>query len=174
MKTFAVVTLAVALSSSAIAAPETGTVTGHMTVNGKTIKFNHVYASARPNARDTTKTDIHVIVSDVAISDADLASSTNRENLATAGKLHAMELILGADPMGHPGKYPLQNDIYDSAFNGSQQPMRLIGTDEFETKTDDGKTIAGRHSMSSPHKFSDIGNGVVFQDDVTFSASITR
>jgi hypothetical protein len=50
--------------------------------------------------------------------------------------------------------------------------MRLQGLDAFETKTDDGTTIAGRHSMPSPHTFGDIGNRVTFQDDVTFSAPV--
>jgi hypothetical protein len=51
--------------------------------------------------------------------------------------------------------------------------MRLSGLDTFETKTDDGKVIAGRHFMESPHKFGDIGNNVTFQDDVTFTVPIT-
>jgi hypothetical protein len=172
MKMCVILVLALGLSSPAVSAAEPGKVTGQMMVNGKTFKLTHVYASARPGSRDKKQVEIRVILSDVAISAEDLASSSNREKLATAGKLHAMELLLGADPMGHPGKYPLSNDIYDAAFNGAQQPMRLIGLDTFETKTDDGKTIAGRHSMSSPHKFSDIGNGVTFQDDVTFSAPV--
>jgi hypothetical protein len=82
-----------------------------------------------------------------------------------------MELLLGEDPTGDPGKRALSNDIYDAAFNGS---IRLIGYDTFEMKTDDGKTIAGRHSMASPHKFSDTGKGVTFQDDVTFSAPLAH
>jgi hypothetical protein len=68
----------------------------------------------------------------------------------------------------------MSNDIYDSAFTTAQQPMRLSGLDTFETKTDDGKTIAGHHFMESPHKFSDIGNNVTFQDDVTFTAAIAQ
>ena len=174
MKICVIVMLALGLSLSAFSEAEPGKVTGQMMVNGKTFKLTHVYASARPGRSDKKQVEIRVILSDVPISDEDLANAGNREKLATAGKLHAMELMLGADPMGHPGKYPLSNDIYDAAFNGAQQPMRLIGLDEFETKTDDGKTIAGRHFMASPHKFSDIGNGVTFQDDVTFSAPLTR
>ena len=50
--------------------------------------------------------------------------------------------------------------------------MRLTGLAVFETKTDDGKTIAGRHFMASPFNFGDMGNGVTFQDDVTFSAPV--
>lgn len=174
MKICVIVMLALGLSLPAFSEAELGKVTGHMMINGKTIKLTHVYASARPGSRDKKQVEIRVILSDVAISAEDLANAGNREKLATAGKLHAIELILGADPMGHPGKYPLSNDIYDAAFNGAQQPMRLQGLDEFETKTDDGKTIAGRHFMSSPHKFSDMGNGVTFQDDVTFSAPVAQ
>lgn len=174
MKICFVVLLALTLSSPAVSAADPGTVTGRMVVNGKTYKLTHVYATAMPGRSDKKKVEIRVILSDVPISAEDLASAKNREALATDGKLHAMELLLGDDPMGHPGKIALYNDIYDAAFNGSQQPMRLGGDDQFETKTDDGKTIAGRHSMPSPHNFRDMGNGVVFQDDVTFSAPVTQ
>jgi hypothetical protein len=174
MKICCAVLLALTLSSSAVSAAEPGTVTGKMVVNGKTVKLAYVYATAMPGRSDKKKIEIRVILSDVPISADDLASAKNREALATAGKLHAMELLLGDDPMGHPGKIALYNEIYDAAFNGSQQPMRLTGDDRFETKTDDGKTIAGRHSMASPHNFRDMGNGVVFQDDVTFSAPVAR
>lgn len=174
MKICCVVLLALGLSSPVVSPAEQGTVTGQMVVNGKTVKLTHVYASARPGRSDKKKVEILVILSDVPISDEDLANAGNREKLATAGKLHAMELLLGEDPMGHPGKFPLYNDIYDAAFNGSQQPMRLQGLDTFETKTDDGKTIAGRHFMASPNKFGDMGNGVTFQDDVTFSAPVVH
>ncbi|HXH38398.1 MAG TPA: hypothetical protein VNN08_07200 [Thermoanaerobaculia bacterium] len=172
MKICFVMLLVLTLSSPAVSAADPGKVTGQMVVNGKVFKLTHVYASARPGRSDKKKVEILVILSDVEISAEDLASSSNREALATAGKLHAIELLLGDDPMGHPGKIALYNDIYDAAFNGAQQPMRLQGLDTFETKTDDGKTIAGRHSMPSPHKFSDIGNGVTFQDDVIFSAPV--
>jgi hypothetical protein len=174
MKIFIIALLALGLSSPAVSAAELGKVTGHMMINGKIVKLTHVYAFARPGSRDKKQVDILVILSDVPISDENLANAGNREKLATAGKLHAMELLLGADPMGHPGKFPFSNDIYDAAFNGSQQPMRLQGTDTFETKTDDGKTIAGRHWMASPINFGDIGNGVTFQDDVTFTAPVAR
>lgn len=153
-------------------AAEGETVTGQMVVNGKTVKFTHAYASTRPGQFDKKQVDIRVVLSNVPISAADLANAHNREKLATAGKLHSMELLLGADPMGHPGKYTIYKDIYDAAFNGSQQPMRLQGLDKFETKIDDGKTIAGRHSMPSPHTFSDVGKGITFQDDVTFSVPV--
>ncbi len=173
MKISSVVVLAIALSSSAISAAEQGKVTGQMVINGKTIKLTHVYASARPSRWDKKKVEIRVIVSDVPLGDEELASGSKREALANAGKLHAMELILADDPMGHPGKRAMSHDIYDSAFTTAQQPMRLSGLDTFETKTDDGKVIAGCHFLESPHKFSDIGNNVTFQDDMTFTAAIS-
>jgi hypothetical protein len=168
------VLLAIALASTAAYAAEPGNVTGHMVINGKTIRLTHVYASAEPSRWDKKKVEIRVILSDAALSDEELASGSKREALANAGKLHAMELILADDPMGHPGKRAMSNDIYDSAFTTAQQPMRLSGLDTFETKTDDGKVIAGHHFMESPHKFSDIGNNVTFQDDVTFTAPIAK
>jgi len=170
MKICCVVLLALGLSSPVVSASEQGNVTGQMVVNGKTVKLAHVYASARPGQRDKKQVEIRVILSDVPISDEDLAKAGNREALAAAGKLHAMELLLGEVP-SDPGKRALSNDIYDAAFNGW---IRLIDYDTFEMKTDDGKTIAGRHSMASPHKFSDTGKGVTFQDDVTFSAPLAH
>lgn len=170
MKVCCVVLLALGLSSPVVSAAEQGKVTGQMVVNVKTVKLAHVYASARPGQRDKKQVEIRVILSDMPISDEDLAKAGNREALAAAGKLHAMELLLGEVP-SDPGKRALSNDIYDAAFNGS---IRLIGYDTFEMKTDDGKTIAGRHSMASPHKFSDTGKGVTFQDDVTFSAPLAH
>src|ERR1700682_699387 len=115
MKICLIVMLALGLSLPAFSEADPGKVTGKMMVNGKTFKLTHVYASARPGSRDKKQVEIRVILSDVAISAEDLANSGNREKLATAGKLHAIELMLGADPMGHPGKYPLSNDIYDAA-----------------------------------------------------------
>jgi hypothetical protein len=170
MKVCCVVLLALGLSSPVVSAAEQGKVTGQMVVYEKTVKLTHVYASARPGQRDKKQVEIRVILSDVPISDEDLAKAGNREALAAAGKLHAMELLLGEVP-SDPGKRALSNDIYDAAFNGW---IRLIGYDTFEMKTDDGKTIAGRHSMASPHKFSDTGKGVTFQDDVTFSAPLAH
>ena len=170
MKVCCVVLLALALSSPVVSAAEQGKVTGQMVVYEKTVKLTHVYASARPGQRDKKQVEIRVILSDVPISDEDLAKAGNREALAAAGTLHAMELLLGEVP-SDPGKRALSNDIYDAAFNGW---IRLIGDDTFEMKTDDGKTIAGRHSMASPHKFSDTGKGVTFQDDVTFSAPLAH
>src|SRR5436190_23775762 len=145
--------LALAFFTSSVAAPQPGTATGRMVVNGKTYALAHAYAFARPGRLDKKQVEIRVVLSDAAIADVDLATPANLEALATAGRLHALELLLGADPMGHPGKRALQNDIYDAAFNGSQQPMRLGGLDEFETATDDGTTISGRHFMPSPHHF---------------------
>ena len=177
MKIHCLLLFVLVLSSTVASAAEEGKVTGQMVVNGKTIKFTHVYASMVPTEKGRSSLFtgvIRVIVSDVPISTAELANPTKRQELATAGKLHAMELLLADDPMGHPGKRALSNDIYDATFNGSQQPMRLAGLDDFETKTDDKKTIAGRHFMASPHKFSDVGKGVTFQDDVTFSAPIAH
>ncbi len=174
MKICCAVLLTLTLSPPAVFAADPGTVTGKMVVNGKTFKLTHVYATAMPGRSDKKKIEIRVILSDVPISADDLASSKTRETLATDGKLHAMELLLGDDPSGHPGKIALYNEIYDAAFNGSQQPMRLTGDDRFETKTDDGRTIAGHHSMPSPHNFRDMGNGVVFQDDVTFSVPVAQ
>jgi hypothetical protein len=172
MKMCFLVMFALGLSSPAVSAPKPGKVTGQMMINGKTYKLTHVYARAMPGSFDTKQTEIHVIVSDVAISAADLASEENRETLATDGKLHAMELVLEADPTGHSRKRVLFNDIYDAAFNALQQPMRLSGLAVFETKTDDGKTIAGRHFMASPHNFGGMADRVTFQDDVTFSAPV--
>src|SRR6266550_8492371 len=157
MKMYMIVMLVLGLSSPAVSAPAAGKVTGQMMVNGTAYKLTHVYARAVPDPFDERGVDIQVILSDVAISAEDRASEENREKLATAGKLHAMELLLGGDPIR-----PVFNDIYDAAFNGSQQPMRLTGLAKFETKTNNRKTIAGRHFMASAHNFGDMGNGVTF------------
>jgi hypothetical protein len=172
MKICVLVMLALGLSSPAVSAPKPGKVTGQMVINGKTYKLTHVYARAMPGSFDPKQVEIQVILSDVAISAEDLASEENLEQLATDGKLHAVALQLEADPTGHSRRRVLFNDIYDAAFNALQQPMRLSGLVVFETKMDNGKTIAGRHFMASPHSFGDAANRVTFQDDVTFSAPV--
>jgi hypothetical protein len=174
MQVCGVAWLALTLAIQPVAAPQAGAATGHMVVNGKTFALTHAYAVALPGRRDKTKVEIRVVLSDVAIADADLDAPAKVEALATSGRLHAMVLLLGDDPMGHPGKAPVYIDIYDAAFNGAQQPMRLQGQQEFETRVDERTTIAGRHFMPSSFTFSDIGNNVTFQDDVTFSATIGR
>ena len=174
MRISSVAWLGLALCMQAVSAGEHGAATGHMVVNGKTFALAHAYAFARPGRRDKTKVEIRVVLSDVAIADVDLDTPATLSALATSGRLHAIDLLVGDDPMGHPGKFPLYIDIYDAAFNGSQQPMRLQGQQEFETRIDDGTTIAGRHFIPLSFNFSDIGNNVTFQDDVTFTATVRR
>src|SRR4051812_38539537 len=104
--------LALAFVIPSVAAPQPGTATGRMVVNGRTFAIAHAYAFARPGRFDRTQVEIRVVLSDASVADVDLATPAHLEALAAAGRLHAMELRLGADPMGHPGKRALQNDIY--------------------------------------------------------------
>ena len=80
------------------AADAQDSVLGTFTVNGKTTRFNHVYATLEGSPRDPAEKYLILLVSDVPLAAADRAPGRLIE-LAKAGGLHALKLrwLSGAD-----------------------------------------------------------------------------
>lgn len=142
-------------------AGEEGKADGHMSVNGKVVKLSHAYARTDPGS-------LHVILTDVPLSDLDLAGFPDSViKTVNSGKLNALSLTIGAD-----GKGAVEfgdTDIYDSAFKYAWSPS-IKGKDKVELKTLDEKHVAGRGRTEKPLKFGETGD--VFDYNVSFSAPI--
>jgi len=146
-------TLALPVAVSAAEAKCDGT----LIVNGKTTKLSHVYAIAQPT--NSGGTFIHVIFSDVPISDKDLAlfpDILGKE--INDGKVHAIRLGLEGD-----GTFDA-TDIFDAAG----WPTTKEGN-KLELEKPDGKNIAGHLHLGKP--YTDPG-GTKWDYDIKFSAPL--
>ena len=88
------VAIALAVPSAVLAAD--GAAEGMLTVNGTTFPLKYAYASAKPGFFDKTKEDIHVLLSDVPLSDEQRADVFEIIHLARDGKAHVVEVVLDA------------------------------------------------------------------------------
>ncbi|MBZ5589717.1 MAG: hypothetical protein LAO05_14260 [Acidobacteriia bacterium] len=152
---FASLTLTLALPV-ALGAAE-ATCDGKLIVNGKTTKLSHVYAISQPTG--SGETFIHVIFSDVPISDKDLALFPDvllKE--INDGKVHAIRLGLEGN-----GTFDA-TDIFDAAG----WPTIKEGN-KLELEKSDGKNIAGHLHLGKP--YTDPG-GTKWDYDIKFSAPL--
>jgi hypothetical protein len=154
---FTLLLVLVFLCTSAAIAADTSKCDCKMIVKGKTTKLPYVYAIGQPT--DRGETFIHVIFSDVAISDKDLAlfpDVLGKE--INDGKVHAIRIGIDGD-----GAFDA-TDIFDAAGWPT-----IKDDNKIELKKPDGKNIAGRLHLTKP--YSD-PNGVKFDYDLRFSAPI--
>lgn len=158
----AVFPVALCILAAPAAPAADGKAEGTLTVNGKTAKLAYAYASAAPGFFDKKKEDVHLILSDVALSPKALGDTFERIHMADAGALHAMEIIFDAD-----GKV-ISTSYRDKAFKAS--PSGVSSDDVFEKTAFDGRTVAGRFRSTKPHEFF----GDVYSFDVTFDAQVAR
>lgn len=149
------------LSAHTRPAPETGTASGTLTLNGTRFALMHAYASARPGFFDKTTEDVRVLLSDVAIPDSALTDVFDLIHLARDGKAHVVEVLLNSTGT------PIGGGIFAEAFGGN---VSLAGPHRFEPTRFDSKAIAGRMWMNEPSSFVN----VTFHYDATFSAPIPR
>jgi hypothetical protein len=157
----------VALASSLetpLAAQQAGTANGTYTVAGKTTKLNVSYAIARKGFFDEKKEDVLIILSDVALPQAALNDQFERMHMARDGKLHAVELTVNSE------KQVTSGTLLHEAFVKYQGSVSATGMHQFDAKTFDGKTAAGKLSTSRPSDFQDIA----FAYSATFEAPIYR
>lgn len=143
-------------SLPALLAADVGTAEGTLTINGKAIKLTHVYATVGP--ADRGEKIYRVLLSDVAISDKDLALFPDSViKQINDGKLHAIRLTL------------LNDKSLDAAdiFNASDSPT-IKEQNRLDIKTFNDKTIAGRLHLPSVYN-----DGITkFNYDVRFSAPL--
>jgi hypothetical protein len=151
-----------AWSAGAAAAP--GNASGQMTVGGKTTPLAYAYARAEPGFFDKTKEDIHIFLSDVEIPDAALGDQFARQELAAAGKLHAVEVVLSAT------KEAVSGGLLHEAFARTSGYVSVTGMHQFEATVFDGKTVDGRLFTRKPDSFMDVS----FEYTATFHATVWR
>jgi len=138
-----------------------GTVTGTLNVSGKKTPLKYVLARTTPNPFDKKKTDVVLLMTDVAIAPADFEGDFGRMQLASDGKLNGVELEI--EPQN---KQIISGTIYSSSLHGGGQ-VSMTGMHELETTTLTATQIVGKVSMPS-HEFA----GNKFQYTATFSAPI--
>jgi hypothetical protein len=164
----AALTVSIALAAQPIvaAAAETladGKADGTLTVNGKVTKVAFAYARTVPGFFDKTKTDVQLILSDVALDAKALGDEFVRIDLAKQGKLHAFEVTVDATGT------PISTVWRDNGFKGPT-PSGLSSADVFTKKTFDGKTLEGSYKSAAPGDFFDN----TYSFDVTFRAAIAH
>jgi len=135
-------TLVLALLGLCLALPalsqSAGKADGSYTVGDKTTNLTYAYAMAKKGFFDETKEDVTVILSDVALSPSALADQFERMHMAADGKLHALELTVNSE------KQVTSGTLLHEAFAKYQGSVSVAGMHQFDAKTFDGKTIAGK------------------------------
>jgi len=143
------------------AAGQEGTVTGTLTLNGTHSRILHVYAHAEPGIFDKSQEDVHVLLSDVPLSDADRADPFALIHLARDGKARIVEVII--DASGEP----IGGALYARDFDGM---VSIAGIHVFGRERFDRTGIAGRLSTREPSDFMQVR----FEYEARFSAPIPR
>jgi hypothetical protein len=134
---------------------------GSMTVSGAVSHLAYVHAFPK---KVFGRPAVLLVFSDVALSAADAGNDTRLSELANAGKLHGMGILIGANSQGK--QTAISNEIYDQGFHGR---MSIGGEETFEPGKIDDRSCAGRLSLKPAKKFE---SGVTFTYDVTFEAPI--
>ena len=144
------------------AAGEEGKADGTLTVAKAPVKLVHAYAQAQEGFFDKKIDDTLVLLTDVPLSGAALTDPFERRKMEKEGKLRSVEAVINAKGQ------PINVTVRDKAFGGP--PVSGGSTEDlFESKTNDGKTIAGRLHRAKPGASFD---DVPFTYDVTFSAPV--
>jgi len=148
-------------TEATVAAP--AGVGGTLTVNGKATKVAFAYARSVPGFFDKTKTDVEVILSDVALDAKALGDSFARSKLAKDGKIHTFEIIINSEGV------PISTTWRHDGFTGPT-PSGLSSADVFTKKVFDGKTVDGNYKSAATEEFF----GSTYAFDVTFKAAIAH
>lgn len=153
----------IALASAPLVARQAApTVSGTFTVAGKAAKITHVYASSGPGFFDKSKTDMMVVLSDIELTPAQLADQFALVELANAGKVHAIVLVIDAD------KQIISCQMHDQAFKMSAS---VAGSNNKFDATAFTKTrIAGKAYTAKPDTFGP--RDVPYEFSVTFDAPV--
>lgn len=135
--------------------------TGTLTINKVPAPLAHVYARVEPGLFDKSMEDVHVLFSDVPLSDEQRVDTFALIHLARAGKARALEVIIDASGS------PIGGAIFAKEFDGMAS---IAGIHVFERQQFDRATIAGRLSTREPGEFMN----VTFEYDARFRAPIPR
>jgi len=148
------------LSGTSVSAQTSASVSGTLTVDGKTFKLLRVRAQERPNPFDDSKKIIRVVLSDVPVSDKAMNDKDALEDLILDEKLHAIEFTFTTDGETFGGElyYNMMSYIFQA------------GTFDFEKKTFNSKTASGKVSAKEESKSAEMHFKVV----ATFTAPVER
>jgi hypothetical protein len=153
----------ITLAATALAARQgAATASGTFTVAGKAAKINHVYASSGPGFFDKSKTDTTVVLSDIELTPAQLADQFALVELANAGKVHAIVLVIDAE------KQIISCQMHDQAFKMSASTAG--SNNKFDATTFTKTRIAGKAYTVKPDTFGP--RDVPFEFSVTFDAPV--
>ena len=149
------------LGVSSVALAADGTADGVLTINGATFPLKYAYASATPGFFDKNKEDIHVLLSDVPLTDEQQADVFEIIHLARDGKVHVVEVVLDAE------QRPIAGSFFTQPFEGM---VSATGMHVFEPKAFEHKRIAGRLYTDGARTF----QNVTYEYTATFSTVIPR
>ena len=152
---------ACSLGVPSVALAADGTADGALTINGATFSLKYAYASAKPGFFDKNKEDIHVLLSDVPLTDEQQADVFEIIHLARDGKAHVVEVVLDAE------QQPIAGSFFTQPFEGM---VSATGMHVFEPKAFEHKRIAGRLYTDGARTF----QNVTYEYAATFSTVIPR
>jgi alpha-D-ribose 1-methylphosphonate 5-triphosphate synthase subunit PhnH len=140
-----------------------GTATGTLKVAGKAVPLTHAYAITRPDPFDKAKEAVLLVLSDAALTPAQLADPFALQALMKANKLHAVSAII------QESNAIASTMLYDSAFKFDS--VSVAGTNnKLDVQTFDRTTIAGKLYTQKADDFAN----VPYEFSATFSAPIQR
>jgi hypothetical protein len=153
----------ITFAATALAARQgAATASGTFTVAGKAAKINYVYASSGPGFFDKSKTDTTVVLSDIELTPAQLADQFALVELANAGKVHAIVLVIDAE------KQIISCQMHDQAFKMSASTAG--SNNKFDATSFTKTRIAGKAYTVKPDTFG--SKDVPFEFSVTFDAPV--
>lgn len=139
----------------------TNSVSGTLTVNGKTAKLTHAYAATKENPFDKKRTDVYIL-----FTDRELPANAVHDTFA---------LMKAADDLKFNGFSIQVNDeqqintgmIYSPHFKKDMGQISVAGVQKLTTKDFSTSHVAGRVYMAEPDDFFDN----LFQFDATFDVT---
>ena len=147
------------VGGSLVSAQTPASVTGTLTIAGKTFKLSHVSAQERKDPFDDTKKRIRVVLSDVAVSDTVMRDDDTYYDLINGDKLHAIEFWFTADGESSGGEI-----MHDMTSHQFIQPLVT-----FDKKVFDSTTVSGKVSTKSGK-----GDAFSYKCTATFTAPVER
>lgn len=154
-----VLTLAAATAARA-AAP--GTASGTITVNGKSVALAHAAAANHKNPFDAKKTDVVLLLTNVAVDPAVMADDFGRMKLAGKGNFSGVEVEIDAEGQ------VISGTLYSPEFKKFNGSISATGMHEFQGKVT-SSSIEGKLFIPKDDSFA----GYTYKYDATFNAPLT-
>jgi hypothetical protein len=155
------VLVALLVLTAAQRAGQEGTISGTLRLNGVATAVTHVYASVAPGFFDKATEDVHVLFSDVALSDDERKDTFALARRARSGEARIVEIVIDAKGQ------PISGSLYAREFGGM---ISASGMHAFTRERLERTVVAGRLVVQPEGEF----NGVRWSYDVTFTAPIPR